>query len=98
MSGKRSLKRGAVVTKKPGEGGVFPQVSVKGYRGVEKEGPDDSATFLHGIKTYLLFFFLVEMQFSSRLMNSIMECTNFQRMYIRLGTNKNEYTFCKNKH
>ena len=43
-------------------------------------------------------FFLVEMQFSSRLMNSIMECTNFQRMYIRLGTNKNEYTFCKNKH
>lgn len=38
MSGKRSLKRGAVVTQKPGEGGVFPQVSVKGYRGVEKEG------------------------------------------------------------
>ena len=81
-----------------GREGFFHRSVSRAIEGLRKKGPDDSATFLHGIKTYLLFFFLVEMQFSSRLMNSIMECTNFQRMYIRLGTNKNEYTFCKNKH
>ena len=57
MSGKRSLKRGAVVTQKPGEGGVFHRSVSRDIEGLRKKGPDDSATFLHGIKTYLLFFY-----------------------------------------
>lgn len=74
----------------------FPQVSVKGYRGVEKRrGLVILPPFYMESRLTSFFFFLVEVQFSSRLMNSITEHTNFQRMYSRLGTNKNEYIFCK---
>lgn len=80
-------------------GRAFPQVRVKGYRGVEKRrGLVILPPFYMESRLTSVFFFLVEVQFSSRLMNSIMEHTNFQRTYVRLGTNKNEYIFCKNKH
>lgn len=37
---------------------AFPQVRVKGYRGVEKEGPGDSATFFTWNQDLLPFSFL----------------------------------------
>lgn len=98
-SGKEESQEGTSGRTEARGGSSFPQVSVKGYRGVEKRGLVILPPFyMESRLIFFFFFFLVEVQFSSRLMNSIMECTNFQRTYIRLGTNKNEYVFCKNKH